>query len=323
MPVKSSWKDKLDPAFDNFIKSLVKGLDLMELPSEREMENVLENTRKSTIKSFKPFYEDDYKQKIDFFELSSISKVKETGTALKEIEESKVTKDNRKLYKTLIKLADDLPVKSKEYYYKAFNFISSVESEKEFNNTRTKVLDTYIKEFQSDLNTLVFHKYFHSLNNSDLYEEKKTLQQKLDTEQILFFSFDLLDRLSVIVNKKSLKALYKEAKSGIRESLFELLKIDKTLFDHEWVRELMLEAMITGDDDFFEKIGQAIKSDPPFGKLKRAKMKYALIFFWKMGLYRLTYPELIKLLEDSGLEVHEDPESFRKFVDREIKPLVT
>lgn len=322
MKKTSSWKNKIDPAFDTLIKTLVNHLDLMELPSDHKIIKVLKNTNRSKVVSFRTFYEDNYKAKINLFDISSIPNVNKIGKALKEIDESKNNKDNRRFYKTVISLADDLPAESKKFYYKAFNFISSDESEKEFQkNIPQKEEINYLNEFQNDVYTLLFHKYIHSLSNNDLQKEKKTLLRKLNSENILSLSFNLLNNLSLIINKKSLKGLYAEAKSGDRESLYELLKIDKTLFDHDWVRELMLEAMITGDDLFFDKVGQAIKSDPPFGKLKRGKLKYVLIFFWKMGLYRLTYPELIKLLEDSGLEVHEDPESFRKYIDREIKPL--
>lgn len=319
---KSSWKDKIDPAFDNFIKTIVKALDLMELPSNFEIANLLEKTKKANINSFKSFYEGKNEKNINIFDLSSISKVKQIGKALKEIEKSKIANDIRSIYKTLTGLANDLPEKSKSYYYKAFEPISSDKSEKEFESSRTKEAQMkWFKEFQADMIALFLHKFIHSLADSDLQKEKETLTRMLDIEQVLFFSFDLLNRISILTNKKSLKTLYTEAKNGNQESLIRLLKIDKTLFDHDWVRELMLEAMITGDDVFFEKIGQAIKSEPPLGKFKWGKVKYILLLLWNMGLYRLTKPELLNLLEDGGLEIHEEPESFYKFVNREIKPL--
>jgi hypothetical protein len=42
--------------------------------------------------------------------------------------------------------------------------------------------------------------------------------------------------------------------------------------------------------------------------------------FWFYGLYRLTIPELMELLKDSGIHIPEDEVTFRKFIDREIKP---
>ena len=317
MSKKSSWKDKIDPAFDNCIKSFVKALDLMDLPTDSTIDGLLKRTKQSAIRSFKPFYEGKNKSKITIFDLSSISEVKRIGRAKRAIEKSVLTKDNRKLYKTLISLANDLPDMSMEYYYKAFEPISSDGSEKEF-ETRDKL--KVLKKFQADIQSLFLHTYLNSLTGSDLKREKKTLERKMDAEQLLFFSFDLLNRLSLLINKKSLKVLYEEARGGNLNSLVELLKIDKTMFDHEWVRELMFEAMVTGDDDFFERIGEAIKSDPPFGKSKRAKMKYVLIFFWNMGLYRLSIPELMKLLEDSNIEVHDSPDSFNHLIIREIRP---
>jgi len=42
--------------------------------------------------------------------------------------------------------------------------------------------------------------------------------------------------------------------------------------------------------------------------------------FWNAGLYRLTLPQIADLLRDSVMEVSEDNEILRKFIDREIKP---
>jgi hypothetical protein len=83
--------------------------------------------------------------------------------------------------------------------------------------------------------------------------------------------------VSQLTYKKSLKTLYEEARPGNDESLFRLLRLDKTLFDHEWLRERMLQEMFMADYDFFKRVGNAIKSEPPLGKLKRGKLKLVVL----------------------------------------------
>jgi len=157
------------------------------------------------------------------------------------------------------------------------------------------------------------------VTNKSLSEAQ--LEKKFDARIILYLTFCLLDMTSFLVHKKSIKTLYAEAKTGNHESLFKLLQLDKTLFDHEWLKELMLKEMIMANTEFFKRIGNAIKSEPPIGKLKQGKIKLVLLAYWGFGLSKLTIPELMQLLEESGIEVQLDPESFRKFVNRETKSL--
>ena len=60
----------------------------------------------------------------------------------------------------------------------------------------------------------------------------------------LFYTWDAV---SLIVNGNSLKDLYQKAKEGDDESLFKIVKIDKTFFDHKWVRTRMNKAAYSAD----------------------------------------------------------------------------
>lgn len=85
MRKKTSWKDKIDPAFDSVIKTLVKALDVLDMPSDAEIAELLKKTKQSGMKSFKSFYECDKKGPVYLFSTTSIAKVKEIGNGLKEI----------------------------------------------------------------------------------------------------------------------------------------------------------------------------------------------------------------------------------------------
>jgi hypothetical protein len=124
---------------------------------------------------------------------------------------------------------------------------------------------------------------------------------------------------SAMVHKKPLKLIYKEAKEGDMKALYKLVQIDKTIIDHEWFKQLVLNATILDDMSFFEKIGNAIKTDLPVRRLKHNRMQLILFLFWKLGLNKLTNPELVKLLEECGFKIHDDIESFRRRIRNPVE----
>lgn len=129
----------------------------------------------------------------------------------------------------------------------------------------------------------------------------------------LFYTWD---SISLLVNKESLKELDKKAKEGDDESLFKLVKVDKTFFDHKWFRTRINKAAYSGDWNFFESLGVAIKADPLEHKRNIAELFLVLRFFWNFGLYRLSDADIHELMIDSGLNVHDNVESFSKYLRR-------
>jgi len=75
----------------------------------------------------------------------------------------------------------------------------------------------------------------------------------------LFYTWDAV---SLLVNKKPLKELFIEARKGDDESLFKLIKVDKTLLGFDWVQARINKAIYSGDYNFFESLGKAIQTDP-------------------------------------------------------------
>lgn len=130
----------------------------------------------------------------------------------------------------------------------------------------------------------------------------RQLLEKISTpEMIVYTAFQTLNFVCCLINKKSLRILYDEARNGNQKSLLTLLRYDKTLFDHEWFRELIMRKMIEGNYYFFEKIGDAIKSEPPLGRQKRGKLKIVLLMFWHSVFKKLTWNERLNLLDKFGL----------------------
>lgn len=315
----ASWKQKVDPAFSTFIIMLDKLLDSVDMPDEATIEEFMDKAVTEGSFSFKDFYGPSDPKSLP--DLAGIFDMERILRVTSELEASKSRNDHTAFYKTLSDLFNDFDIESREFYLKAFWPLSSEENIKKFGSMSEKDKTEFLRGLSTNITMLLYHSSMKDMDVSVLHREKRNILKRFTMKDVLQFSFEILDKISTMINKKSLRVLYQEARNGEEEALVLLLKMDKTLFDHEWFRSLILRAMMEGDEDFFQRIGQAFGSEPPFGKLKRGRLKYILIHFWSLGLFRLTIPELVKLLEDSGFEVHVDIESFRKFLDREIKPL--
>ena len=296
-------------------------LDSMEAPNEYLSKKRFQNIAKTDIRSFKAFYEGSAGVE-DSGVITAITGDNQLESSIGSVVESKNKRDVEGLYQLLMSIACALPERSRAYYERAFAVLSSVENFKsitsKLDNEKNAKLGRRLSE---DVSCLINHKAVLELASIDVRERRGIIKERLNMDQILAASFSMLDRVSTLVYKKSLKALYEAAKGGDDEALFKLLKLDKTLFDAEWVRDLMFRGMLLGDEDFFKKVGYAISVEPPVGKLRRGKLKFILMTFWNCGLSRLSVPQLMQLIEDSGVELQDDPESFRAFIKNEIKPL--
>lgn len=313
-----SRKKDIDPAFSiiiNEFKNIFEGINAQHT----EPDYALNKMTGSEARSFKQFYEKDHS-------LDNLMDAANLITGELPIDQIRAISDTAKInpeliYTIIIDAADSLNIESREYYHKAFEVYSSTDR---FNEFASKLTEEEKKHWQQDMTadiTSLFIRLF--IAGKEEIEEGiiQNIKEAISLDQLLAFNFSVMNQHCLIINKKSLQTLYKEAKDGDQKALIKLLQFDKTLFDHEWVRALMFRAMITGDDKFFVKIGYAIRTKPPAGKLKQAAIKYILTSCWCMGLYRLSNNELVELLESSGIEIYDDTESFRSFVNKEIKPL--
>lgn len=313
-----SRKKDIDPAFSIIIKEYKNIFDGINA-QHTEPDYVLNKMTGSEARSFKPFYEKDHS-------LDNLMDAATLITGKLPIDQIRAISDTAKInleliYQIIITAADSLNIESREYYHKAFKVCSSTYRFNKFASKLTeKEKREYMQDIEADINALLLRSFIsekEKINKNGI----QNIKEAISLDQLLAFNFSVMNQHCLIINKKSLQTLYKEAKDGDQKALIKLLQFDKTLFDHEWVRALMFRAMITGDDKFFSKIGYAIRTKPPAGKLKQAAIKYILTSCWCMGLYRLSNNELVELLESSGIEIYDDTESFRSFVNKEIKPL--
>jgi hypothetical protein len=302
----SSWKQEVDPAFPVFIKGYLDLLESFGLPRSegyihiKDAEGFLEVMESKGFPGFTDYYKEDSWQGI-ISELSPISGeleiLGELGSIFDALDQEKW---GYYIKGIIYKVTENIRPESRVYYRK-WQRIPSPEN-----------LQEYV-HFVTDMVSLSFHftTQGHDANDQPLRVSAHLIQR------ILFTSYEVA---STLVNKRMLRTLYEEAREGDDNSLFALIKVDKSAFDHEWIRTRIRKALYEGDKGFFESLGEAIKKDPLMHRRVKIELHLLLWQFWYYGLYRLTIPELMHLLEDSGIKIHEDEVAFRKFIDREIKP---
>lgn len=118
----------------------------------------------------------------------------------------------------------------------------------------------------------------------------------------------------------SFSELLEKAKKGDHDSIFKLIQIDKSLIGSRWALKEIRKAQLSGDFEFFNKLGRSIKKDA-WDKNKKKKENMAqrlvLVFCWNLGLNELTHAEIHDFLTDLGICNYEDTDS----LSHEIKKL--
>lgn len=319
-----SWKDKVDPAFDRFIKFYLEFLKVSELPGNKGYlaleERNLKTLEIEDFPSLASVYEHD-KAEDALIDFGIILDEPITKDNLKEID--KEVKKKKNIFILMLELSEMMQKESRRYYEKAFeNFISEETYNKYISGKDEMQIKTIVKKVSNDALSFWYHLLVVPLEDKK-EEIRKNIQLrnfKFSTKMIKRNLFYTWDAVSLMVNGASLKELYKKAKEGDNESLFKLIQVDKTFFDHKWVRTRINKAAYSGDWNFFESLGEAIETDPlkhDSRKDRIDKLFLVIKFFWNIGLYRLSDNELHDLLISdsiySELETHEDIESFQNF----------
>jgi hypothetical protein len=223
-------------------------------------------------------------------------------------------------------LADQIKV-----FVESLKLIEEPDSEEfieEIKNSSIKSFKPFYKENEQFRQIIDLAKFMHNQNVADIKTNIKK-QEMLETEfekrvtpeMLVFLSFHFLNFISILLEKKSLIAFYQEAQAGNEESLLKLLRYDKTLFDHEWFREIIFKEALVGNSNFFKKLGDAIKSEPLIDKHRQGKLKLILVLFWNAAFSKLTDTQQMEMLDYIGLESPFSPDTYKKFRKREITPL--
>ncbi|HBE44337.1 MAG TPA: hypothetical protein DDW17_02495 [Deltaproteobacteria bacterium] len=328
----ASWKQKVDPAFDKFIKLYLESLEKIHLPGNEgylALDLDEKTFKKMEVQGFPgiaPLYDNDKIQDVILDYSSLFSDNPLTKSELNRLKKQ-IGKKRDNFIEVLLLIVDQLKdEESRAYYLGSFEPLRSENNRKELASSLDKRgIKKVIKKCHSDILSLICHESSNALLDikKNIVEKRSPLVKKVYGQRRFMRRsiFHVWNTVSLLVSKKSLKELFSEARKGNDESLFKLVKVDKTLFDHDWFRDRIRKATYSGDWRFFELLGKAIKTDPLSNRKVHGDIFLVLLQFWQSGLYRLTIPELMSLLQASGARMVYDEINFRKFVDREIKPL--
>jgi hypothetical protein len=110
--------------------------------------------------------------------------------------------------------------------------------------------------------------------------------------------------------------LLEKAKSGDRKSILKLIQLDKNFIHEEWSAIELRKAQLSGDEKYLKDLAKAITTDALNPKKKNPKLTYILMMGWKLGLNKLTNPEIFEYVKDIGLYGSEDPDSLYREIKR-------
>jgi hypothetical protein len=315
--IKTAWKQKIDPAFDTLIKFYVNSLTQFENNPREGRLNVPNDFIESIIKKFGGL--DVHEMDIESFNLM-FSFLEKVGLVskndIKIFSAFFASKNVADIFKTSPEMIAALPEKeSRQFYNDKLEF---------YKKNPDLIPDSEIL----DKKTLNFYSVVFSLSIRFIFAKLYDDQKEIIDPEIEFFkkSGVLIPILSVILSsfsqlahEKTLVELKENIIKGDDKSLFKAVTIDKNLLYLDDVKKRIARAQLSGDSDFFNRLGKAIASNPLKSPAQHGKTYAALNMFWLMGLYRLTNEELYYFLESCGLNPPDFPDAFQKFVKRHIR----
>ncbi len=339
----NSWKEKIDPAFDDLIKVHLDYIKRTHLCSIDKRKRYLSLDDESLIvlksKGYPPLLREFSPNLKNLKGLMNdaiitgassdsklISKCIEYMVILLNINEEKKSKRANKnkyadaLKLNIISMIKGLPREdSRNFYKKRLGIDLSPEEAKPFVKGKAQKKIKVSIEMLKDIFCLMHQtgtKGYWGLH-SESYNDKRINKLNLINTEMQ----QIYNAISIMTYKKSLGKLLEEARNDDK-SLCKAIHIDKTLFDEDWVRERIRKAFYSGDSSFLKNLGKEIIKPPiplkgVHEKLKEVhKLLLILVKFWPIGFCRLEIKELVGLLEASGLTIQEDIETFRKYIDR-------
>jgi len=313
----ASWKQKIDPAFVKIIKYFLQILNQSDLPANTGWLALEDHYIKIMEEKGMQGWIKNYQYTID--EQFDITKsILKKNEPLKE--RNKHLHDFDKDISESMKI---LPEESREYYRKRFKPLFSEKDRIEyFGKTTKEELKDYLKDFVADMILLVIHGAILETEKEQNNISSGVLEKRFSKPSMFMNSYTYINNaISLLVFKKDIYGLIKEASNSDETALFKLLQIDRTIVEFDWAKKMIRKAQLTGDKTFFVRMSKAIITDPLENNRIYSQALLVLLLFWKFGLYRLENSELIELLEETGIRVQDDPETFRKFVNREVRPL--
>ncbi len=321
MDKSNSWKEKIDPAFDELIKVYLDFIDRSRINTntgyscldDDSLNFLKEKGYPSLHKKLEYDYEYSKKLTKDIIKLGATNDIE---YIMKFFTAKKFDQRKSYLFKMIHALPND---ESKEHYRTFFSFFESEEKLKSYFNRKPEIeLKRCLYDVVMNILTLMLQVMYKGYWNTENDESLK--RKRLGRLTLLKIGLsEVFNAISSLTHKKSLYELLEDAENGNDESLFKAIHIDKTLFDLDWVRKRIRKAFYAGDSYFFKKLGTAIEKMPLENDIEYTKLNSVLISLWELGLCKLNNQELWELLKSCGIIVQDDPESFRKHVNRLIE----
>jgi len=314
-----SWKDKIDPAFDNMITSYVKLMDgceelpkgylsLIDISAQLDLEepwwksvNIKDNGQEDVSQD--GITADDVDQ--DLLNIFSYTK-----------------EDKKEYFDSCLKIAEELPEESKAFYRKKIlSFLEDPSIKPPFSLFETPNKNNM--DLYSVIGSLMMRSIFLGFEedkDSDVSEEEID-PFKNKPVVMMFLNGFINSLLSSIVYKETPKSLLNQFLNGDDQALFRAISINKTLLFRKEIKERIIKAQFTGDNKFFRGLGKAVASKQITNIRGYGKLFPVLILFWSFGLYRLTRPELYSLLIQSKVIPRQSSiDALDKFLQRYILP---
>jgi hypothetical protein len=280
----SSWKEKIDPAFDELIKV---HLDFMVIShinvntgylclDDDSLNFLKQKGYPSFHKKIKFDYEYNKKLTKDIIKLGASNDIE---YMLKFFTAKKFEQKKSYLFKMINALQNK---ESQEYYRTFFSFFETKEKLKSYLDRKLEIdLKRCVYDIGMNFLTLVtqvMYKGYWDTENDGSIKRKR-----LDRLNLIKIGLsEVFNTVSSITHKKSLDELLEEAEKGNDESLFKVIQIDKTLFDLDWLRKRIRKAFYAGDSSFFKKLGMAIEKTSLENDIEYTKLNSVLISFWEL-----------------------------------------
>ena len=208
---KSSWKDKVDPAFDKLIKIYLNFLKVIQLPGNEGYLTIDDkNLRILEIEGFPSLasvYEHD-KAKDVFIDLGYLLGEPITEKEIREIGKE-VKKKKANIFKMMLEISEMIGEESRKYYKEAFeNFVSEEKYSRYISGKDENQIKDIAKRVTSDGRSFWFNWLMIPLED-EKEEIKKNIEArhiKASTRIIKRNIFNTWDAVSLLVNGNLYKA---------------------------------------------------------------------------------------------------------------------
>jgi hypothetical protein len=324
------WNEVIDPAFNKIIRAFLDGLKLVQIPANEGYliltlsEDQLKNIEKQGFPTIAKYYEKDGVEDL----LNAVKAV--SSDEIKAVDFRKIGNEAGKGgfdLKTLFSLVESIEEKeSRNYYLRAFASFQSKCSYRAFtSNTGEKAFKKWGKKIWSDIFSMFCHistMKVKSIRKDARYMEIFKERNVYNSELLKRYLFLIWDAISIVNNRVPLRRLFDKARRGDAKSLFKLIQLDKTIFDHEWVRTRIRKALYEGDMKFIGELADNFKKGHFITRKQNLDIAVVVMNFWSAGIYRLTTRQKMALLKDSGMKIYQSENSFRQLVDR-LRPFLS